>query len=295
MRIVSYMRTVAAALVFASAASFSHAEMTEETRSSALKAITDTADKICGSVPTSGDHISLEVKGAISAQLNVLVKKLADLGISGNGDVSSGSYEGLLQQDLPAALADARGCKVHVFDKLQETLLKSDRSDDGLIIITSADIQKDIQPGHPIITTVHFLNTGKEPIELSNLAAPLLLKSEKWADGTARSTFDRYMDSCMDLQYPLGGDNAVRIAYPGVVYNWILPSNDQTLTAQARFLVDENFILGSSVFSFPGCLVYKNLGSSRVRHASFCFFYQANKPGLTLDGLAYCPWGQKVD
>src|ERR1700736_2702884 len=64
----------------------------------ALNAITDTAEKLCGNVVASGQYNYMTVKGDVKAELSGLVKRLADLGISGTGDVTSSSYEGILQE-----------------------------------------------------------------------------------------------------------------------------------------------------------------------------------------------------
>jgi hypothetical protein len=98
--------------------------------SQALIAITDTADKICGIVATSGNVTDVKVTGDVRAQLNGLAKRLADLGISAATEFSSRTYEGFIQQDLPAALKDLRDCKLKVFNTLQDKLIvrKTERS-----------------------------------------------------------------------------------------------------------------------------------------------------------------------
>lgn len=55
--------------------------------SDALKVIADTADRICGTVVAEGNSQSVEVKGNVKGQLNGLVKKLAELGISGDASI----------------------------------------------------------------------------------------------------------------------------------------------------------------------------------------------------------------
>jgi hypothetical protein len=48
----------------------------------ALDLITNTADKICNVVSVRGEAKSSEVKGNVTAQLNGLASKLADIGVS---------------------------------------------------------------------------------------------------------------------------------------------------------------------------------------------------------------------
>lgn len=95
-----------------------HADMT-----SALAAITETADRICNNVPTSGEHQRAQVQGDIKAEVNGLLKKLAELGIAGTGEYTSDEYVGVLQSDLPAVLKDNAACKLRVFMILQEKML----------------------------------------------------------------------------------------------------------------------------------------------------------------------------
>jgi hypothetical protein len=61
--------------------------------------------------------------GDVRAQLSGLAKRLADLGISGTGDITSESYEGILQGELATALKDMRECKLAVFNSLKQVLL----------------------------------------------------------------------------------------------------------------------------------------------------------------------------
>ena len=57
----------------------------------ALKAITDTADRICGTVAAAGESQSVKVTGDVKAELGGLAKRLAELGISGTGDLATDS------------------------------------------------------------------------------------------------------------------------------------------------------------------------------------------------------------
>jgi hypothetical protein len=93
-----------------------------------LKAITDTANQLCGTVAQSGEYNSVTVKGNVTAAINGLLKRFADLGISGAGDLTSTTYQGVLQQELITALEDVRDCKFRVFNILQEKLLPSKNS-----------------------------------------------------------------------------------------------------------------------------------------------------------------------
>jgi hypothetical protein len=88
----------------------------------ALREITDAAETLCGTVQTTGESTSVKISGDVKAVINGLVKKLADLGITGSAEVNSVSYQGVLQQELATALKDVRECKLKVLDMLRTLL-----------------------------------------------------------------------------------------------------------------------------------------------------------------------------
>lgn len=104
-----------------------------------LKVISDTADRICGIVATSGEYQSAKVTGDVKAELEGLAKKLAQLGISGKGEFSIEKYQGPVRADLPLALKDQRECKLKVFDTLQSKLLSGRASDAQILATADAD------------------------------------------------------------------------------------------------------------------------------------------------------------
>jgi len=106
-----------------------HAESNEQ----ALQEITNTADKICGIVAAKGETSTVAVKGQVNAELNGLAKRLANLGISGTGDITSSSYEGIVQQDLTSTLKDVRECKLKVFERLEEKLVAAPQKRSDLL------------------------------------------------------------------------------------------------------------------------------------------------------------------
>jgi hypothetical protein len=271
-----------------------YAEMSEDTRNRALTAITDAAEKICGSVPTSGEQDNVVVKGAVAAELGGLAKKLANLGISATGDITSKTYEGLLQGDLPAAIKDARGCKLHIFDTLQERLLSTQKPEGAWLGVYSAQIENDVIPGKPIIVDILYGNGGHEPVSLNNVGQPILFDADLWSKGAVSPFLRSRADSCMKLEF--SKTDTVRVAYPNVVYKWNLPSDDPTISPPSgKFVATEGLKSGGEVFSFVGCLVYKTPGSEVTHHSAFCFFHRMNQPNLSVSALAYCPWGQETD
>jgi len=101
-----------------------------DTQQKAVRLITDTADKICNVVSTTGEANSSEVKGSVSAQLSGLASKLADLGVSGTGSVTSEQYQNVLRSDLAAVLRQNTECRLSIFNSLKHTLLNSGFNDE---------------------------------------------------------------------------------------------------------------------------------------------------------------------
>src|SRR5262249_14114453 len=95
-----------------------------EVQTQALALITKTADGVCGIVKTAGSYQDLKVKGDVKAQLSGLVKQLADLGISGAADYNADQYEGFVRSDLAGTFQHTADCKLKVFEKLQEKMIK---------------------------------------------------------------------------------------------------------------------------------------------------------------------------
>jgi hypothetical protein len=90
----------------------------------ALGMIEHTADGICGEASTKGEARSSEIRGNVQAQLRGLVSKLAGIGISGLGEITSEEYQNVLREDLAANLRDIRACRLRIFESLKDALLQ---------------------------------------------------------------------------------------------------------------------------------------------------------------------------
>jgi hypothetical protein len=95
-----------------------------EAQAKALDFITNAADKLCNIVRLAGNSQSLKVTGDVKAELSGLFKQLADIGISGAADFNKDQYENVLRADLAAAVEHNAECKLNVFYKLQEKMIK---------------------------------------------------------------------------------------------------------------------------------------------------------------------------
>jgi hypothetical protein len=98
---------------------------TLEAQEKALKVIVDFADRLCTTIPLKGDDKKLELTGNAKAELNELLKKVANLGIEGAAKYQTSEWQGVLQQDLAGQLNNSRNCKLEVYKDLKDKLLPS--------------------------------------------------------------------------------------------------------------------------------------------------------------------------
>ncbi len=97
-----------------------------ETQKAALKIILDFADRLCLTVKQEGTSRDIELSGKAKAELNGLLKRLANLGIEGASQYQSSEYQGVLQEQVAGQLDKSRDCNLKVFYALKDTLLSVD-------------------------------------------------------------------------------------------------------------------------------------------------------------------------
>jgi hypothetical protein len=111
-------------IAFVAACSFSQSQGTGKLISKEpLDQIADFAERICPPVKDSGTTSSVEISGQAKAELSKLLKKLADLGVSGAAKYKSSEYEGVLREQLASLLKSNQDCRLAVFRELSSRLL----------------------------------------------------------------------------------------------------------------------------------------------------------------------------
>jgi len=123
-----YLRVLTFLFAFLASADLSYADTNI---ADALGAITDTAAKICNTIPTSGARDEVAVSGDVKAQLSGLLKRLGDLGISGTGQYTHDEYVGVVQEQLATALKNNSDCRLTVFMALQGKLIPQSNASSG--------------------------------------------------------------------------------------------------------------------------------------------------------------------
>lgn len=88
-----------------------------------LNAISEYAEKICNSLPLSGEQQGLKLNGKANAELTGLLKKITDLGVSGEVVYSDSSFKGVVQEDLKDLFISNADCKNKVSERLEKRIL----------------------------------------------------------------------------------------------------------------------------------------------------------------------------
>jgi hypothetical protein len=92
----------------------------QSSNTDSLRIIGDFADRLCQTVPLGSTAQSLELSGAAKAELQGVLKQLANLGVAGAAKYSSASSQNVLQRDLAQVLNDSRNCRLQVWNDLKD-------------------------------------------------------------------------------------------------------------------------------------------------------------------------------
>jgi hypothetical protein len=76
----------------------------------------EAAEKVCQSVPVSGADQASRIFGQLNVEFPGILKRLADLGIKMEGDLSSSAYQGVLREHLAGSINAGNNCRKTVFD-----------------------------------------------------------------------------------------------------------------------------------------------------------------------------------
>jgi hypothetical protein len=94
-----------------------------ETQRKVVDYARETAQSLCDAVRAEGSSRAANLNGKVEVEVNGLLRRLAELGLSVGGSINSTQYRGLRQEDLPAAMRDASNCRQRTFDSLVRTLM----------------------------------------------------------------------------------------------------------------------------------------------------------------------------
>jgi hypothetical protein len=111
------------AIAFGSSSALGQVNETLAMQRTALKDITDAAERICNSIPLSGTSQSAELSGQAKAEVNGVIKKVAELGVQGAGKYQTSEFSNVLQRDLAQAIQTNANCKQTVFGVLVDRMI----------------------------------------------------------------------------------------------------------------------------------------------------------------------------
>lgn len=116
------MRFVAPVLVAAVVASGAEAADLEDAKR-ALEVIREFADELCKSPSLEGSAQTIDLSASAKADLNNVLRRVADLGLEGATKYQSAEYQGVLQKDLAGIVHRAADCRLEVWRDLKDKLL----------------------------------------------------------------------------------------------------------------------------------------------------------------------------
>ena len=96
-----------------------------EQQAAALKEIRATAADICQVPPVTQESRSVKLTAAANAKLAGVVKRVANIGLSGSADYRKEYSSGVLQKDLAHAIEVGTNCRLSVFTTLQAKMVRN--------------------------------------------------------------------------------------------------------------------------------------------------------------------------
>ena len=85
----------------------------------ALKTIGDFADRLCQTVPLTTSSEKIELSGSAKAELDGIINRLVNLGVSGAGKYISENSKNVLQKDLAETLKVTMNCRMQIWHDLK--------------------------------------------------------------------------------------------------------------------------------------------------------------------------------
>jgi len=91
----------------------------------ALDIIAEFSEKICSSIHYNGSRSNIKVTAEANAEaeLKIMLKKIANLGIGGAVNYQEDEYFGILQKDLLKHISQNIKCKLEIFNALKDKLI----------------------------------------------------------------------------------------------------------------------------------------------------------------------------
>lgn len=110
-------------VALAAASTVALAQDNSARRAEALATISSFAREICTPVDANASSTTVKFTADAEAKFNLLLTKIADLGVGAGATFTDTKSKGVLQADLARAYKDGNECRLQVLDKLVDRLL----------------------------------------------------------------------------------------------------------------------------------------------------------------------------
>jgi hypothetical protein len=132
-----------------------------ELQQQALTAILNAADRICQTAPLDESSSKVQLNGTAKAEVNGVLKKLTDLGISGAANYESEEARGVAHAQLADAIAKGNDCKRDVLRELKTMIPGLAAPDSAASHNSIGDFSATrINDGHAMFVAVQTTYTG---------------------------------------------------------------------------------------------------------------------------------------
>jgi hypothetical protein len=122
---MKYIRLITISILMPAAFGLTPAKAGPDEVKLVAETIATYGDRMCGEFVLSGKNEKFEISGEAKAELNNLLKKLADLGLSGTGKFETSSYENVLQSELGNRLNAISECKSKISADMGPLLIQA--------------------------------------------------------------------------------------------------------------------------------------------------------------------------
>lgn len=172
----------------------------------AVDLIIRAARELCAEIPRTASETKIELNAKATAELQGLVKKLANLGVTtAIGLTKTDSVRALLESDMLPALTDQNKCRLHIFDKLESKLLSST----ALPPTTKVFVECELLEPHKDMLWVDFDDNDRSYIQKENIRIPTTRESP-WGPGRKRTyTIDRHSSASVGWCEHVEGNRTV--------------------------------------------------------------------------------------
>ena len=82
--------------------------------------VKEMAETICGQMIYDGNKHSEALSASATAKVNNLIKQIADIGGTVQGEISRSGYYGVLQEQLGSTIKNNQDCRMHIWDDLKD-------------------------------------------------------------------------------------------------------------------------------------------------------------------------------